>query len=105
MNFFYFLSYPFMVALNATTPFLLKKIGVEAVSEHDTVHSEDEIKALLRLAHKHWELSRAEHRLINAVFEFDDTVCRRIMQPRSATCTSNRACSGPKTCRYRYRTA
>ena len=28
-------------------------------------------------------LSRAEHRLLNAVFEFDDTVCRRIMQPRS----------------------
>jgi CBS domain containing-hemolysin-like protein len=83
MKFFYFLSYPFMFALNATTSFLLRKIGVEAASEHDTVHSEDEIKALLRLAHKHGELSRAEHRLINAVFEFDDTVCRRIMQPRS----------------------
>ena len=83
MKFFYFLSYPFMVALNATTSFLLKKIGVEAVSEHDAVHSEDEIKALLRLAHKHGELSRAEHRLINAVFEFDDTVCRRILKPRS----------------------
>ncbi|MGD1973993.1 MAG: hemolysin family protein [Desulfobacterales bacterium] len=83
MKFFYFLSYPFMMALNATTSFLLQSIGVEGVSEHDTVHSEDEIKALLRLAHKHGELSRSEHRLINAVFEFDDTVCRRIMQPRS----------------------
>jgi CBS domain containing-hemolysin-like protein len=83
MKFFYFLSYPFMMALNATTSFLLQSIGVEGVSEHDTVHSEDEIKALLRLAHKHGELSRSEHRLINAVFEFDDTVCRRIIQPRS----------------------
>ncbi len=83
MKFFYFLSYPFMVALNATTSFLLQKIGVEGVSEHDAVHSQDEIKSLLRLSHKHGELSRAEHRLLNAVFEFDDTVCRRIMQPRS----------------------
>jgi CBS domain containing-hemolysin-like protein len=83
MKFFYFLSYPFMIALNAATSFLLKKIGVEGVSEHDAVHSEDEIKSLLRLSHKHGELSRAEHRLLNAVFEFDDTVCRRIMQPRS----------------------
>ena len=83
MKFFYFLSYPFMIALNATTSFLLQKIGVEGVSEHDAVHSEDEIKALLRLAHKHGELSRSEHRLLNAVFEFDDTVCRRIMQPRN----------------------
>jgi CBS domain containing-hemolysin-like protein len=83
MKFFYFLSYPFMIALNAATSFLLKKIGVEGASEHDTVHSQGEIKALLRLSHKHGELSRAEHRLLNAVFEFDDTVCRRIMQPRS----------------------
>jgi CBS domain containing-hemolysin-like protein len=83
MKLFYFLSYPFMIALNATTSFLLQKIGVEGVSEHDAVHSEDEIKALVRLAHKHGELSRSEHRLLNAVFEFDDTVCRRIMQPRS----------------------
>jgi CBS domain containing-hemolysin-like protein len=83
MKLFYFLSYPVMVALNATTSLLLKKIGVEGASEHDAVHSEDEIKALLGLAREHGELSRAEHRLLNAVFEFDDTVCRRIMQPRS----------------------
>ena len=83
LKIFYFVSYPFMIALNITTSFLLRKIGVESVSEHDAVHSEDEIKALLGLARKHGELSRSEHRLINAVFEFDDTVCRRIMQPRN----------------------
>ena len=68
LKLFYFVSYPFMIALNAATSFLLKKIGVEGASEHDAVHSEDEIKALLRQSHKHGELSRAEHRLINAVF-------------------------------------
>jgi CBS domain containing-hemolysin-like protein len=83
MKLFYFLSYPFMVVLNTTTSFLLKTIDVDSVSEHDVVHSEDEIKALLRLSHKHGELSRSEHRLINAVFEFDDTVVRRVMQPRA----------------------
>jgi len=84
MKLFYFLSYPFMIALNTATSFLLNRFGVESVSEHDAVHSEDEIKSLLRLSHKHGELSRSEHRLINAVFEFDDTVCRGIMQPRSS---------------------
>nr|WP_275888944.1 hemolysin family protein [Desulforhopalus vacuolatus] len=83
LKFFYFLSFPFMIALNATTSFLLKKIGVKAVSEHDTVHSEDEIKALLNQSRKQGELSQAEHRLLKAVFEFDDTVCRHIMQPRA----------------------
>ena len=83
LKFFYFLSYPFMIALNATTSFLLEKIGVKGGSEHDAVHSEDEIKALLSQSHKQGELSRAEHRLLKAVFEFDDTVCRHIMQPRA----------------------
>ncbi len=83
LKIFYFVSYPFMIALNASTSFLLQKVGVGSDSEHDDVHSEDEIKALLVLAQKHGELSRSEHRLLNAVFEFDDTVCRRIMQPRS----------------------
>lgn len=83
MKLFYFLSFPFMIALNSTTAFLLRMLGVEGTSEHEAVHSEEEIKALLRLSHQHGELSRSEHRLINAVFEFDDTVCRRIMCPRS----------------------
>jgi CBS domain containing-hemolysin-like protein len=83
LKFFYFISYPFMIALNSTTSFLLGKIGIEGGSEHETVHSEDEIKALLRKAQQHGELSRSEHRLINAVFEFNDTVCRRVMRPRS----------------------
>ena len=58
LKIFYFVSYPFMIALNATTSFLLQKIGVKGASEHDAVHSEDEIKALLVLARKHGELSR-----------------------------------------------
>ncbi|WP_372683609.1 hypothetical protein [Desulfosarcina sp.] len=42
----------------------LLKIGVNGVSEHDAVHSEDEIKSLLSLAGKPAELSRIEHRLL-----------------------------------------
>jgi CBS domain containing-hemolysin-like protein len=34
-------------------------------------------------AHIAGELSRSEHRLINAVFEFDELVCRRVMLPRA----------------------
>ncbi len=83
LKIFYFFSYPFMITLNTATSFFLKAIGVKSVSEHDVVHSEDEIKALLGLSHKHGELSKSEHRLINAVFEFDDTICRRIMKPRN----------------------
>lgn len=33
-------------------------------------------------AHFAGELSRSEHRLINAVFEFDELICRLVMLPR-----------------------
>jgi len=82
MKAFYLLTYPMMVALNVTTAFLLKQVGLEGVSEHDAPHSEDEIRALLRQSHVSGHLSRSEHRLLHAVFEFDDMVCRRIMVPR-----------------------
>ena len=45
-------------------------------------HSEAEIRALVRQAHMHGELTRSEHRLIHAIFEFDDMICRRVMVPR-----------------------
>ncbi|MFC1814507.1 hemolysin family protein [Thermodesulfobacteriota bacterium] len=83
MKFFYFLSYPFMVALNASTAFVLRMVGVGSASEHEAVHSEAEIRALLSHAHKQGELSPSEHRLLNAIFEFDDLVCRKVMIPRN----------------------
>jgi CBS domain containing-hemolysin-like protein len=58
-------------------------VGVSGSDEHDTPHSEDEIRSLVAQAHAHGELTRSEHRLINAVFEFDDLICRRVMVPRA----------------------
>ena len=83
LKIFYYLSYPFMAALNFTTAFLLRKAGIEGTSEHEIPHSEEEIRALLMQAHIAGELSRSEHRLINAVFDFDELICRRVMLPRA----------------------
>jgi len=83
LKFFYYLSYPFMAALNYTTALLLRMAGIEGASEHEIPHSEEEIRALLMQAHIAGELSRSEHRLINAVFEFDELICRRVMLPRA----------------------
>ena len=82
LKMFYYLSYPFMVLLNSTTAFLLRRAGIEAISENEIPHSEEEIRALLMQAHIAGELSRSEHRLINAVFEFDELICRLVMLPR-----------------------
>ena len=66
LKIFYYLSYPFMAALNSTTAFLLRMAGIKGATEHEIPHSEEEIRALLMQAHIAGELSRSEHRLINA---------------------------------------
>ena len=83
MKIFYLFSYPFVMALNSITSYLLGLAGIESGSEHEAIHSEEEIRALLSTAREGGELSRTEQRLINAVFDFDELVCRKVMIPRN----------------------
>lgn len=83
MKIFYYISYPFMIALNGASNFLLRRLGIRAAGHHDDHHSEKELRGLLKQAYARGEMSRSEHRLLNAVFELDDMVGRRIMVPRS----------------------
>ncbi len=82
MKFFYIVLFPFLALLNVTTDFVLARLGLQGGSEHASPHTEEEIRALLREAHIHGHVTGAEHSLINAVFEFDDMICRRVMVPR-----------------------
>lgn len=82
LRFFYVILYPFLAILNITTAFLLRLVGLTGDTGHESPHTEDEIRALLADAHLHGHLTRSEHRLLNAVFEFDDMICRRVMVPR-----------------------
>ena len=79
---FYYFSYPLMAALNASTSFLLTLAGIDPKTSHQEIPTEGELRLLLQLARTHGHLSRSEHRLISAVLEFDDIVCRKVMQPR-----------------------
>lgn len=82
LKIFYYLSYPLMAALNASTSFLLSLAGIDPQASHYEVPTEGELRTLLQQARTHGHLSRSEHRLISAVLEFDDLVCRKVMQPR-----------------------
>ncbi|MCA9057837.1 MAG: HlyC/CorC family transporter, partial [Planctomycetaceae bacterium] len=82
LKLFYVMSYPLMTTLNATTAWLLGRVGIDDTAGHGETFSEQEIRVLLAQAHAQGELTRSEHRLIDAVFEFDDMICRRIMVPR-----------------------
>jgi len=82
MQAFYLLTYPLMVALSTTTTWLLNLMGLKPMDSHGETFTETEIRALVHQAHLHGELTRNEQTLIDAIFEFDDLVCRRIMLPR-----------------------
>jgi len=81
MRAFYCLSILPVIALNASTNLLLGLMGMKS-GEHEVPYTEEEIRALLREAHIHGNLTKSEANLLDAVFEFDDMVCRRIMLPR-----------------------
>ena len=81
MRAFYCLSILPVIALNASTNMLLGLMGMKS-GEHEVPYTEEEIRALLREAHIHGNLTKSEANLLDAVFEFDDMVCRRIMLPR-----------------------
>lgn len=83
MRAFYYATYPLMAALNRASTFVLARLGVGGGGGHDEEHSEAEIRTMLRRAHERGDVSRVEHRLLDAVFEFDDRVARQIMVPRS----------------------
>ena len=80
---FFYLLFPFMYVLNYVTEVILSWLGLGGGSGHESPHSEEEIRALLREAHVHGNLTGNEHRLLNKVFEFDDLVCRLAMVPRT----------------------
>ncbi len=83
MKFFYFILFPFMYVLNWITNIILAQLGLHGETGHGAPHSEEDIRAILAESHVFGHLTKSEHSLINAVFEFDDMICRYVMVPRN----------------------
>ena len=83
LQIFFIATYPLMQCLNVSTTWLLRLIGATEANKSSIPYTEEEIRALLREAHVHGSLTGSEHSIINAVFEFADLVCRRIMVSRT----------------------
>lgn len=83
LKWFYVVSYPFLRVLDTASQAFARLLGAEAAGEHGHIHSEAELLAMIAHSHDVGEVTKAEHQLIRAVFEFDDTPCCRIMVPRN----------------------
>jgi CBS domain containing-hemolysin-like protein len=75
-------KFPIFV-LNASSAICLRIIGIDLNENSAAIHSEDEIKLILSASQAEGVLEEEEEQLIRNVFEFNDTVARDIMTPRT----------------------
>jgi len=83
MVIFYKVMYPFIWSLNGISNWMLRKSGIEPESEHEAVHTEEEIRLLVKESHRNGLIDNTELTLVDNVFEFTETVAREIMIPRT----------------------
>ena len=77
------LMYPAVWFLNHVANWVLHKLGVEAASEAEEAHNEDEIRILMEESHKHGYIDKTELTYLDNVFDFSDRRASDIMVPRT----------------------
>jgi CBS domain containing-hemolysin-like protein len=82
LDWFYKISYPFIAILNSAANWLLRRFGIEPVSEGELVHSEEELRLIVGASQKYSSgLSLGRAIVLNALDLRQRTV-REVMRPR-----------------------
>jgi CBS domain containing-hemolysin-like protein len=76
---------PFIWLLNGTANAILRLLGARTPSEHERVHSPEEIMMLVEQTRRTGVLHPQDERMIRGVFEFSEKSARDVMTPRTAT--------------------
>jgi CBS domain containing-hemolysin-like protein len=82
LRWFYYVSYPFNWALNGTSLWLLRRLGLEAVSEAELVHSEEELRLLFATTQKHSGGTSLGRDIVLNALDLQRRVVREVMRPR-----------------------
>ncbi|MGG2198043.1 hemolysin family protein [Paenibacillus validus] len=80
---FYKLMFPFIWLLNGVSNWMLRLVGIEPTNDHESAHTEDEIRVLMKESHKSGFIDNTELTLFDNIFEFTETNAREIMIPRT----------------------
>ncbi len=79
---FYRVSYPFVVALNWASQWLLRQVGVEPATDAERLHSEEELRLLLAAAQKRAGGPSLRREILRNAFDLRRRVAREVMRPR-----------------------
>ncbi len=82
--FFSWITRPFTELLNRSSNALIRLLGIKkAGTEHDRVHSPEEIRMLVEQSRKTGGLGAGDARMLEGVFEFSEKNARDVMTPRT----------------------
>ena len=79
---FYWICRPFIWVLNGIANFIIKAVGLHAVSEQE-VYSSDELRYLVDQAKESGRVDSTEFDIIQNAFDFSERTARQIMVPRT----------------------
>lgn len=80
---FYWIMYPFIWVLNASTNLFLRSMGVAMAAAGEDVHSVEELKKVFAASHVHGELGSDSARLLAHAMELDELTAGDLMRPDS----------------------
>ncbi|WP_404822325.1 hemolysin family protein [Paenibacillus lycopersici] len=81
--YFYRIFLPAIWLLNGSANGLLRLFGVQPASEHDSAHTEEEIRILMDQSARSGIIDKDEMKLFDNIFEFSDRLAREVMLPRT----------------------
>jgi CBS domain containing-hemolysin-like protein len=82
MLWFYRASYAFVVALNWTSHWMLRQVGIELTGEAGRAHSEEELRLLLGAAQKQAGSTQLGRDIVLNALDLRRRVAREVMRPR-----------------------
>lgn len=77
------IMYPIIWSLNGLANLITKSMGYSSVSAHGEIHSEQELRTIMRSSRAHGKINDTEYRYVERVFEFDNKIAKEIMTPRT----------------------
>ncbi|MFC0522239.1 hemolysin family protein [Pontibacillus salicampi] len=80
---FHKIMFPLIWLLNGSSNVLIRMFGYQTAKEQEEVHSEDELRYILTQSYHQGEISQAEYKYVDRVFEFDNRTAKEIMTPRT----------------------
>lgn len=83
LRWFYVLAYPFIWVLNHSALWLLRQAGIAVASEHDSAHSEEELRLMFDANQRHAGGSKLGREVVLNALDLRHRVAREVMRPRT----------------------